>query len=542
MNDVGRVMKEDCILQNQIQEYAVDGSVEGLSLPMLRLYDEANSIDDLYVSYLLAVIIQEHSSEAKNILGEGFFSGKGLVKNQDKAIRLFTASAQAGNVRGLYDNGASYYVLQEFARAVECLEGCLRIGGLDDSKIGFCYGTLGDSYSRLVVPNISKAVDNLVIAVNKYHIPNASFRLAQILLDQNSNNERKKAIPYLEEAAKNGIADAASTLARFYIFGSEDLEIEPDKEKAEQLLLPFSQVEHTDVQYLLAQLYLFGVSGEGSGASREPEKAIKPLEWLWNSSHSAIVANKLGYAYYMLDRNQEAIQYWEYADKDNQCSCLDFLGRLYVSERNNRELGLCCYDRAYRSSDGLNNRFVYAEYIDLLIHAGRYSDAFDIAVEGESLFNDIEFIFRQAKLVLLGHHQVSNSYRFVQMMQSCLEFDGYERDARYVLSEYYASIGSCSEARLHLKILYERGEKNITYKLGLVSVDEPLLAIKWFTESFNEGNIEAALRIAEVYELRNNDPDNAYQWYLRAANAGNEEAAAEVKKFRKTMLGRYKRM
>ena len=98
----------------------------------------------------------------------------------------------------------------------------------------------------------------------------------------------------------------------------------------------------------------------------------------------------------MLDRNQEAIQYWEYADKDNQCSCLDFLGRVYVSERNNRELGLCCYDRAYRSSDGLNNRFVYAEYIDLLIHAGRYSDAFDIAVEGESLFNDIEFIFRQA--------------------------------------------------------------------------------------------------------------------------------------------------
>ena len=50
------------------------------------------------------------------------------------------------------------------------------------------------------------------------------------------------------------------------------------------------------------------------------------------------------------------------------------------------------------------------------------------------------------------------------------------------------------------------------------------------------------MRIAEVYELRNNDPDNAYQWYLRAANAGNEEAAAEVKKFRKTMLGRYKRM
>lgn len=529
-------------LSQGLRDFSENGSIEALLAELLYFYDKATHYGDLYTSLLIAKMTEEYSSDSKVIIGEGYYSAKGLIRNQEKALRLFDEAAKMGSARGLYDKGAAYYVSQEYARAVECFEKSLKTPGLDDFKRGLCHGTLGDSYSRLPVPNTMKAIENLTIAANKYHLQNASFRLGEIYLEQNNPNEKRKAVPYLEDAAKNGVVDAASRLAEFYYYGCEDLEIEPNREKVEQLLSPYSEVDHVGVQYMLAQMNLFGVSGERVDGIQGAEKAVRPLEKLWAASHSATVANKLALAYYWLDRSQDALDLWEYADKENECSFLDFLGRLYISERNDTSLALSCYDRAYHSEDGLNNRFVYCEYYDLLVSADRYDDAFNIAVEGESCFHDIEFIYRQSDLVLKGKHQVSDPYRFVQMMQTCLEYEGYEVQVRNALADYFASVGSYSEARYHLKCLYDQGDKSASYRLGLVSVDEPLLAIKWFTESFNEGNVDAALRIAEVYEKRNNDQDNAYQWYLKAANAGSDVGAIETRKFKRTMLGRYKRM
>lgn len=526
----------------KLRDYAVGGNAEGLSKALLRFYDEAERDEDVYASYLLAKMLESHAVDAKVVLGEGCLSGNVLVSNLQKARALFEEAANAGSTRGLYDIGVYYYFDKEFARAIEYLERCLKAGDLEDSKLGLCYGTLGDSYSRLPTPQHHKAIENLNIAVTKYHIPYAASRLGEIYMEQSSPNERRKGLAYLEEAARNGDADAASSLAKLYIYGDEELGITPNRIKAEQLLTPHADSEDVSAQYLLAQIYLFGVSGEDSGGSQGAAKAVTPLEKLWNASHSAIVADRLGLAYYLLDRQREACDMWEYADREERCSYLDFLGRIYVQDLNDTERGLRCYDRAYRSEGGLANMFVYSEYMELLIKAGRYDEAFAIAVEGESRYNDIKFIYNEAALVLEGKYKTSDPYRYVQMMQACTEYAGYELRARRALADYYAQIGSTSEAKIQLKALYDLGERDAAYNLGVAYGDEPLLAIDWFTKAFEDGNIEAALRVAEVYEKEKYDADRAYEWYSKAASAGSEKGAAEVKKFKRTMLGHYKRL
>lgn len=526
---------------SKLQDYAVDGNAEGLSKALLHYYDEAENDEEVFVSYLLAKMLEPHTVDAKVVQGEGYLSGNALVSNPQKARALFEEAAKAGSARGLYDIGIYYYFDKEFARAIEYLERCLKVGDLDDSKLGLCYGTLGDSYSRLPTPQLHKAIENLNVAVTKYHIPYAASRLGEIYMDQSSPSERRKGLAYLEEAAKNGDADAASSLAKLYVYGDEELGITPNRIKAEQLLTPHSDSEHVGVQYLLAQMYLFGVSGEDTGGSQGAAKAIAPLEKLWNSTHSAVVADKLGLAYYLLGRRREACDLWEYSDREDQCSYLDFLGRIYIADQNDSERGLRCYDRAYRSEGGLANMFVYSEYMELLIKAGRYDEAFAVAVEGESRYNDIEFVYTEAALVLEGKHSTSNPYRYVQMMQACTDYEGYEIRARRALADYYVQIGSTTEARIHLKALYDLGEHDAAYNLGVVYGDEPLLAIDWFTKAFEGGNVEAALRLAEVYEKKKYDADRAYEWYSKAATAGSEVGAAEVKKFKLTVFGHFKR-
>lgn len=527
---------------SKLRDFAVDGNPDGLSQVLLRFHDEAERDDEVYATYLLAKMLESHTVDAKIIQGEGYLSGNVLVSSPEKACSLFEDAAKAGSTRGLYDIGVYYYFDKEFARAIEYLERCLKAGDLDDSKLGLCYGALGDSYSRLPAPQHHKAIENLNVAVTKYHIPYAASRLGEIYMEQSSPNERRKGLAYLEEAAKNGDADAASSLAKLYIYGDEELGITPNRIKAEQLLMPHADSEHVGIQYLLAQMYLFGVSGEDAGGSQGAAKATPPLEKLWNSTHSAVVANKLGLAYYLLGRQREACDMWEYADRENQCSYLDFLGRVYIQDFKDTERGLRCYDRAYRSEGGLANLFVYSEYMELLIKAGRYDEAFAVAVEGESRYNDIEFVYHEAALVLEGKHRTSDPYRYVQMMQACAGYEGYELRARRTLADYYVQIGSSTEARIQLKALYDLGERDAAYNLGVVYGDEPLLAIDWFTKAFEDGNVEAALRIAEIFEKKKYDADKAYEWYSKAANAGSEEGAAEANKFRRTMLGHYKRM
>lgn len=534
-------MAMECKAESEIKRFAIDDDPSGISEMLLSVFDGAECSEDSYIVHLMAKMLEAHDVNSKIIQGEGYLSGEVLVSSPEKACGLFEEAANTGSARGMYDLGDYFYSKQEYARAIECFEECLKTKSLDDSRLGLCYGKLGDSYSHLPVPQYNKAIDRLSIAVTKYHILYAATRLGEIYMEQSSPDERKKGITYLKMAAKNGDADAASALAELYIFGDKELGISPDRLKAEELLSPYEGSDHMHAQYLLAQMSLFGVVGEDSGGSQGAERAVPLLEGLWSASRSATVADTLGFAYYLLGREEDALDLWEYADREGKCSYLDFLGRIYVQECKNSSRGLSCYDRAYRSEGGLANAFVYSEYVKLLIDAGRFDDAFSVAAEGEQRYNDIVFVFHEALLVLEGKRQTADPYRYVRMMQDCTGYKDYELRARRVLADYFMSINSPSEAKVQLKELYDLGEHDVAYRLGMIYGYEPLLAIDWFVKAFDNGNSEAALRVAEIYEKRLSDTDSAYEWYAKAAAAGSEEGIAESGKFKRTMFGHYKR-
>ena len=531
-------------LEPQIGEWASRGESGQLVEALLALRDRGKAEDDLYTICLLAKAIENQSDDAAVVLGEEYQSGKCLAVNPEKGRAIFERAANNGNARGLYDFGIYYCHQKEYARAIEQFERCLKSKNLDESMLALCHGALGDSYSRLSTPQYGKAVDNLTIAADKYHIPYATLRLGLLFMEQSNPSEKKKGLPYLEQAAKNGNAEAASTLAELYIYGDDAFGILPDESKAKNLLNPFANSDHVGAQYLLGYLNLFGVVGEGAKGRQGAAAAVGHFEKAWNGMRSPIIAEKLGFAYYLLGRLHEARDLWEYVDREKEdgCKYLDFLGRIYVQEFKDKARGLSCYDRAYRSETGLANYFTYSEYVDLLLEAGRYSDAFSVSDEGDQRFNDIKFFYQKAELVLSGKCPSSKPYEYVQMMQACVEYEGYGVKARRVLADYYARTGNVMDARAQLKQLYDLCERDAAFNLGVMYASDPLLAIDWYTKAFASGSVEAALRIADTYEKALRNTDKAVEWYSKAANAGSLLAAQELAKFKQTMFGHYKRI
>ncbi len=534
-------MVRDRAISQALADYASRGIAHPLEQAMMKMTDGAADETELATALVLASMIMSNCNEAKAILGEALLNGKLLACNEYEAKQLLSNASEQGSVRATYDLGVYYFLLKEYARAIENFEEALRSGALSDDKSGLCHGTLGESYANLPNPNMQKALEHLTIAADKYHIPNAIARIGELYLQQDSASERRKAIPYLKSAAEQD-ASAAEKLAELFIYGDEELGIVPSHYEAELLLNKHAHVENEEILFMLGKLNLYGVAGEPMGGYEGATRAINPLEQLWQVNKSPVVANALGLAYYLVGREREALPLWEQADEAGECGFLDFLGRIYVREVNDPERGLDCYDRAFRSDKGLANMFVCSEYIELLMDNGRCSEAFGIASTAEQEYNDIQFPFLKAKLVLEGLYDVDDPYKYVMMMKSCAKYDGYAVEANQVLARYYEGMGNYTEARVPLNKLYALGETDAACRLAAAYPQEPLLAIDWYAKAFESGMIDAAIKIANIYEDKLGNPDKAYEWFQAAAEKGSDEGASQAAKFKKTMFGHYKRI
>ena len=478
-----------------------------------------NGGQDLYTALLIMKMFEPSQPKLQAELGDCYYRGEGLAKNTEKALDLFQKAAQGGSIQAQYNLGRYYYDQNEYLRAVEVFAVCLsHKNELDDYKLGRCYTYLGDAYTKISEPKTSTAIEYLAIAADKYRIGFAGRRLGRIYAQSGAHHfDPDKAIQYYELGASCGDSVSAHELGIKYILGDEALHIEPNGKKAESILLPFAESEEYDVLRALGQLYQNGDSGHG--LSRDYRKAKSYYERAWAINKNPDLATELGYVYYCLDEYKKAEEMLILADLTGHHDCSDFLGRMYRDgSLGEKDLNKAAryYSRAY-DAGRLSNAFTYAEFATLLEEIGDYEKAYEVAHQGDEVFNDIYFVFIKAKLVLSG--KVTNKVSLDQaaeMMELCIRYDTNKEEAHMALAKYYLSVRDFRKAE------------------------------KQYMDAFALGVADAAAYLGRLYEKGGGtitaDVDRAYEYYAKAAAAGSSLGEEEVSCFKKGLFGGYKRV
>lgn len=451
-----------------------------------------------YTALALLTVLCSQVPEMSVLLGNRYEQGYGVRKDQDKALMSYRRATENGNSDGEYALGWHYYEQDDYVRAIEHFENCLRgETKLTDDMLMQSHACTGDAYSKLANPNYGRAIEHLAIAADRYHSIFANRRLGFIFCDTgNHQYDIQKSLRYLGVAADNGDVISAHQLAVIYLYGDTRKEISPNGYMAERVLLPFANSDDEDIIHDLGVLYFYG--DEENGLSKDYDKSKRFYERLWALRKTGRVAANLGYLYFSLEDYIKAAELLAYADKEGDNDYSDFLGRIHLKGllgSPDKRKAAYYYGRAF-DAGSINNFFTCKEYLSVLYDLGDYSKAYDVAEFGIKEYNDIEFYYQKSRLVLQGKVDRMSLEDAASIMDEVRGYDGYQEEACYELGHYFNSVGRFTRA------------------------------IQYFSMAFDFGMADAGVYIARIYEHGGGSVQRsiaeARRWYARAANAGSK--------------------
>lgn len=504
-------------LQSAIRDYALHNSQDALAQLVPELKN--NGGKDLYTALLIMKMFEHTHPELQAQLGSCYYCGDGVKTEIEKAFNLLREAEANGSIQCKYDLGWYFYDRGEYSYAIDMFKFCLsHQDAFDDQQLNASYICLGDSYSRLSDPNLSAAIENLLVAADKYHDGFACGRLGTIYSDESFRTyDANKAIKYYELGASYGDEASAYRLAVNYIFGNEKLQIKRNGKKAERILLPFSDSDNCDILRSLGNLYRQG--DPKNGVNRDYDKSKIYYKRSWEIQNDPHVAANLGYIYFYLNEYEDAAKMLIIADEENYSIYSDFLGRMYkdgVLGTRDIQKATYYYGRAYEA-EALNNVFTYVEFAELLEQNGDYQKAYDVSNQGLEKFKDVSFLYIKANLVLSGKITNRNSpEEAAEMMEDYINYDGiHKANAHLILGEYYFAVREYRKAERH------------------------------YMDAFSLGISDAAVYLGRLYENGGGtisaDVKKAFEWYLKAAEAGSSIGKEEVGCFKKSVFFGYHR-
>ena len=201
------------------------------------------------------------------LLGRIFYRGEGYIgKDPERAIALFTKSAQQNDMKGQYYLGGLYYVGDIVPQDYQIAKKIFEDSAAQD--YGPSQYFLGQMYfhGHGVSRDYEKALEWYKRAVVQEHVP-AILRVAQFYqLGYGVAEDENEALEYYKKAALLGSADARFQLAMMY-YNIDDSDIT----KVLALLYEAASNGHMMAQYNLGQFYRHGIGLEHNNL----------LAWVW---------------------------------------------------------------------------------------------------------------------------------------------------------------------------------------------------------------------------------------------------------------------
>jgi uncharacterized protein len=181
-------------------------------------------LDKVRIETRLAALRAAAASQdpyAQVILGMGYEAGRGVTKNEAEAVRLYRASAEAGNTRGMYELGASIYNATAGALDGELNLGWVRAAADRDNILALHllanhFGYFGTSQTQASLRESAKLLQKLVTLGD----PEATLSLALAYRDgRGVEKNQSETLRLLRQADSLSNGRATMFLAVFYAEG-----------------------------------------------------------------------------------------------------------------------------------------------------------------------------------------------------------------------------------------------------------------------------------------------------------------------------------
>ena len=241
----------------------------------------------------LKTFVNENNSDAMVELGRRYYTGNGVQKNYELALKYFQMAETAGNIRGRYQIAICYYfgrgVKKDYEKAYNIFYDLMTKYDDKDSKgyVGFMY-----YFGHYV------------------------------------NRDYEKAYNIFKALADNGDVIAKTYIADMYYFGRY---LSKDYKKAFEMYKNLYE-EHND-KYSVTQLiacYYFG-----RGTEKDYKKVREYGEWFEQKNNDIYVAYYLGQIYFLGRETEKdykkAIMYFEKSNTDDYDDSYYNLGLIYQS-------------------------------------------------------------------------------------------------------------------------------------------------------------------------------------------------------------------
>ena len=255
---------------------------------------------------------------ARTILGECYYFGTGIEKDNDKAADILMKPAQQGNANAQLVLGLLYYNIKEdYEKAFDYYKIAAEQGmAIGQAYLGFMYyrGNGIENDNKKAIEWLEKSADQGC----GYALYNLGIIFRDGLADQTP--DISKAIALFEQAGQQGYSKGYLELGKMYSDGES---IPKDEAKAADYYKKASELGNVNADFSLGKMYVFG-----NGVKQNFEEADKHFELYADRSWDCF---RIGEIYEKADKSYEKALKWytkaaEYDEPDTDA--LIALGRI----------------------------------------------------------------------------------------------------------------------------------------------------------------------------------------------------------------------
>ena len=480
--------------------------------------------------------------DAQYMLGMIYLNGSSQIrKNERKAFGLILKAAEDFHADAMYQVGSMYLQGTGTKKNIQKAKEYLKLA--EEQNIGEATTLLaniddegGQPESKKTILTKRKTTGEILMEAAETGNANAQFNLAQAYLEgrHGLKKNEKKAISWLESAAKNNHRDAQYLLGSFYYNGKpvkrdfkiakfwlnkaaksgvdnakvlisaiDDLKRSKSKQQKKNLstndlFLASANKGDREAQFKVGLMYLNGKDG----FPKDQQKAFHWLSKAATQGHTA-AQFEIGMMYYKPGStdNQEAETLLLQAADKGHTNAQYFLAAIYSQNKQ--------YDTA-------------AKWLDMAFQ-NNHEEALEMLIE----------------LYMSGKLGSPDKNRVLHWLEQA-SVKGL-RDAQYKLGEEYLVRDEVANHNSKAFAWIEKSARNgyteakyrlaTLYKKGIGARKQYTKSARWYREAAKEGHVEAQYDLAELYMQGLGLPRNknkAKKWFEKAADQGHMKAKIKL--------------
>lgn len=391
-------------------------------------------------------------------LGEMYFKGEGVQKDQEKAIRLFEKALQLGNKNSL-NNLGNLFLLDK--PNIEKAKYYFQIGTFMENPES--YHCLGELY-LYHLKDFKSARQNFTKAA-KFGYSKSINKLGEMFLKGIGTEKNKEyAMEHFKNAAELNNDSSLNYLGEIYIGG---VRVYQNYEKAKEYFLQAIELGNSDAMNNLGEIYLLGVSKDGKNLDLAA-KYFEMAAALGNSKSLHYLGEMSFYGEKFEKNYHKSIEYFEYASDLGNINSMYYLGDIYyhgLGIEKNYEMAKVYFEKSAEGGNQFSiNRLgeIYLKGLGVEKDYKKAREYFEKAIEYDEIFA----IMNLAEMYYFGLGVEKDHAKMNDILSKFLQID--KRIYYFMMGKFKYLSQDYSNSFLDLDNSFSNGYNESSYFLSFM--------------------------------------------------------------------------